>query len=325
MKKILLIILILIITLFISSCTIQEQKQLIGNIIKEIQIIETGPEPTIVFCPKENCTKTFLDLIQESDEIKCVLYDLDIPVIIDALVDKNAEVYLEEDNKLDEFNYGYSYALMHNKFCIFDEKKIMTGSFNPTFNGANRNNNNIIIIESKTLVNNYLSEFNEIKNNIFGKGKINLHSKIIYNNYSIQNYFCPEDNCQKHVLKELDDAKESIRFMTFSFTDTVIADKLIEKQEQGIEIEGIMESKRTTMQYNRYNQLTQNGVLVHKDNNKYNLHHKVFIIDNETVITGSYNPTKSGNERNDENILIIKNKDIARQYLEEFSTLHSKS
>jgi len=48
------------------------------------------------------------------------------------------------------------------------------------------------------------------------------------------------------------------------------------------------------------------------------MHHKVFIIDNETVITGSFNPTKNADLRNDENILIIHNKWIAKKYLKEF-------
>ena len=37
-----------------------------------------------------------------------------------------------------------------------------------------------------------------------------------------------------------------------------------------------------------------------------------------TVITGSMNPTKNGDERNDENLIIIKDETIARLFLEEF-------
>ena len=48
------------------------------------------------------------------------------------------------------------------------------------------------------------------------------------------------------------------------------------------------------------------------------MHHKVFIIDNETVVTGSMNPTGNGNSKNDENILIIHDSEIAKQYAEEF-------
>ena len=48
------------------------------------------------------------------------------------------------------------------------------------------------------------------------------------------------------------------------------------------------------------------------------MHHKVFIIDNETVITGSFNPTGGGDTNNDENVLIIKDKDITQRFLQEY-------
>ena len=51
------------------------------------------------------------------------------------------------------------------------------------------------------------------------------------------------------------------------------------------------------------------------------LHHKVFIIDEEIVITGSFNPSMNGDTRNDENILIIHDQDIAEKYLQEFGYL----
>ena len=49
----------------------------------------------------------------------------------------------------------------------------------------------------------------------------------------------------------------------------------------------------------------------------------MFIIDNETVVTGSFNPTLSGDTRNDENILIIHDKEIAKEFLEEFENMFS--
>ena len=57
------------------------------------------------------------------------------------------------------------------------------------------------------------------------------------------------------------------------------------------------------------------------DSNSANMHHKVFIIDEKTVILGSYNPTNNGNTNNDENILIIKEENIAKLFLEEFELL----
>ena len=59
------------------------------------------------------------------------------------------------------------------------------------------------------------------------------------------------------------------------------------------------------------------------DNNSYSMHHKVFIIDDKIVITGSYNPTKSGTSKNDENVLVIYSSEVAEKYLEEFGVVYS--
>ncbi len=54
-----------------------------------------------------------------------------------------------------------------------------------------------------------------------------------------------------------------------------------------------------------------------KDSNPKTMHHKVFVVDLEYVITGSMNPSKSGVSYNDENLLIIRNKNLAKRYKEE--------
>lgn len=141
---------------------------------------------------------------------------------------------------------------------------------------------------------------------------------------SIEVYFCQVDNCQQEVISELQHAKYNIYFMTFSFTDDDIGNFLIEKHNQGVDIKGIFEKSQIS-KYSEYEKLKQNNITVILDNNKYYMHHKVFIIDNSTVITGSYNPTRSGNEKNDENLVIIHDKSIANEYLKEFIRLWKNS
>ena len=63
--------------------------------------------------------------------------------------------------------------------------------------------------------------------------------------------------------------------------------------------------------------------VVMTDGNKYTMHHKVIIIDDATVITGSFNFTKSADTVNDDNVLIIDNPAVARLYLDEFDRLNS--
>lgn len=55
------------------------------------------------------------------------------------------------------------------------------------------------------------------------------------------------------------------------------------------------------------------------------MHHKVFIIDEKTVITGSFNPSNNGDKGNDENILIIGSEEIAGMFEEEFEMVRKEA
>jgi len=83
-----------------------------------------------------------------------------------------------------------------------------------------------------------------------------------------------------------------------------------------------MEARQVT-KYSQFERLQFQGIDVVKDKNKQNMHHKVFIIDNRTVITGSFNPSNNGDKGNDENIVIIDDVGIAEKFLEEFNSIKS--
>jgi phosphatidylserine/phosphatidylglycerophosphate/cardiolipin synthase-like enzyme len=126
------------------------------------------------------------------------------------------------------------------------------------------------------------------------------------------------------IIEELENARESICFATFTFTSDPIEKALISKLDDGIEIKGIYDERGIGSQYCSYQNLKDEGILVTKDRNQYTMHNKVFIIDGETVITGSFNPTKHANIANDENILIIHDSEVANIYNDEFSSLWNK-
>ena len=294
---------------------------------------ETTSPPLVYFCPQDNCESVLNKYINSSKQsIHCALYDLNLDSILKLLSEKSQkiDVKIVIDNNNEYINVKGNgiikdddNQLMHHKFCIFDNQIILTGSFNPTRNGANKNNNNVIIYNSILLSKNYENEFDELWNYNFGSGIKTGDTELDINNKIIENYFCPEDSCKEQIIETLNKAQKSIYFMTFSFTDYDIATLLIKKRNEGIKIKGIMEKKRINMKYNQYKYLKNNKIDVIPDTNPSTMHHKVFIIDDSIVITGSYNPTKAANEKNDENILIIHDKIVAEKYLKEFNSLYS--
>lgn len=53
--------------------------------------------------------------------------------------------------------------LMHNKFCVFGESVVWTGSFNFTYDATHAHRENVVVIEDAELAALYIREFHEIK------------------------------------------------------------------------------------------------------------------------------------------------------------------
>ena len=79
-------------------------------------------------------------------------------------------------------------------------------------------------------------------------------------------------------------APVEVYFMTFTFTSKPVAEKLAELESKGVQVYGIYEARQKS-RYCTFDFLRQRGADVIWDENPYTMHHKVFIIDNETVIT----------------------------------------
>ena len=286
----------------------------------------------LYFCPRDDCETAFVSFMDSAEtSLHCALYEVELESVKEKLLEKSKIMDVKvvtDSDYFHQFNHSFiksdSWGLMHNKFCIIDGKKVSTGSMNPTDNDAHKNNNNLLLIESSVLAGNYEDEFQEMWNETFKKGSLVKNPEIKIGDIKIQNYFCPDDHCADRVKDELKKAQTSIYFMTFSFTNEGIANIILLKKLENITIQGVMEARQVT-EYSKYQvlryQIGEENIL--KDANKNNMHHKVFIIDEETVITGSFNPTEGGDERNDENIVIIKDKEIATRFVEEFRDLHA--
>jgi phosphatidylserine/phosphatidylglycerophosphate/cardiolipin synthase-like enzyme len=324
----------LLIALFLlSGCSeVNLNEYNLNKEVSEPKIKEYKIPPKVFFCPEDDCEKEILKALDKAEKsIHCAFYDIDVEIIIGLLDEKNKIIDVKLVVDGDNFNFvehldfsrnANSSSLMHNKFCIIDNKTILTGSLNPTENGVKKNNNNLIIIDSYYLSKNYEDEFKELWNHTYGKGNKAKFNEVYINNKRIENYFCPEDNCAYHVEQEIKKANQSIYFMTFSFTHPSIATEIVLKHCKGIEVKGIIEARQAS-KYSKFKLLDYQEIKIIKDNNKANMHHKVFIIDNKTVITGSFNPTKNADNRNDENILIIEDRMIAKEFLDEFEKLYN--
>jgi len=210
-------------------------------------------------------------------------------------------------------------GLMHNKFMILDSQVVWTGSWNYTVNGTYRNNNNAVVLRSQRAVQAYQTEFNEMfEGGAFGTTSPEGTAEFTQDGTPVEILFASEDNVVGAIMDEINAAEQSVRFMAFSFTQDDIGEAMLQRAGNGIEVLGIFETRGSETQYSELTPLFCAGLDVRQDGNKYVLHHKVIIVDDDTVMTGSFNFSANATDSNDENLLIIKDPDFAAQYLAEF-------
>lgn len=207
--------------------------------------------------------------------------------------------------------------LMHNKFVIFDKSIVYTGSMNFSQTGLSGYDvNDIIVINSKDVANLYLKEFEQMINGKFHTNKdfINTNRSFKIGDSIVEVYFSPKDKTSDRIIQILKSAKNYIYVPTFLITHTGISNELINAQKRGVDVRVIIDANSVTTRNSKHTELRKNGIALKTENYAGKLHSKMIIVDDEYLITGSMNFSNSGENKNDENSVIIKNSKIAKAH-----------
>jgi len=215
----------------------------------------------------------------------------------------------------------YKDAIMHNKFFIFDNQKIWTGSANITFTDLSGfNANTAILINSKEIAKIYTREFESMYSGRFHQHKVPTPNNLnIIGASKIRVYFSPQDKIITNaIIPLLNDAKRYIYIPVFVITHKEFNQALINAKNRGVEIKIIVDATSAGSTYSSVKNLRANKIPVKAENRAGKMHMKSIIIDDKYVITGSMNFTKSGESYNDENVLIIENPAMAKAFKSKF-------
>ena len=136
-----------------------------------------------------------------------------------------------------------------------------------------------------------------------------------------QPFFAPYDDVEEEVLRLLDSAKEEVVIAHYNIRREVILEKLVELSRRGVKVRVAVDKTNAGREWNVGDDfLEQNGIEVvrTKPSGKRSLmHFKVCVIDQETVMTGSYNWNATAALANDENMLVVRDRDLAGTYRQE--------
>ncbi|MBE7704110.1 MAG: DUF1669 domain-containing protein [Cyanobacteria bacterium SIG28] len=212
--------------------------------------------------------------------------------------------------------------IMHNKFYIFDNKKVLTGSANLSHTDMSGfNSNSFLVLDSTDIAKIYKNEFEQMYNGKFHTEKhtTSKNKKIKLNQIDIEILFSPQDRTIKNaILPLINKAEKYIYIPAFVLTEKQITESLIQAKKRGVDVKIIIDALNASSKYTKHNELRNNEIEVKTENYAGKMHSKSIIIDDKYTIVGSMNFSASGEYRNDENTVILHNSEITKFYKEFF-------
>ena len=226
-----------------------------------------------------------------------------------------------------DITYDNQSNLMHNKFFIVDDKFVLTGSMNITKTGCGGYNSNIVFgIRDDEIIKAYKNEFEQMYNGSFkiDKKDYSVDVKQIDSETKLGVYFSPKGNVYRKVLKnEILNAKNKIRINIFVLTHKELIKDLIDAKKRGVEVIVLMDALGASRYKEVVSQLRENNIKVKIENWGGKNHEKTISIDNNVLIAGSANFSYSGFMKNDENVLVVKNRKLSEFYNNYFDKLYT--
>jgi len=313
-------------------------------------IVGTGCEETAAI-PQGGMAAFFSPFDQPEKHALCVLSEAQHEVVVahynirsERMLDKLVElrqrgvqvkVAVDQANAAYDYNTGDDFlesngiqvvrtkpegdtSIMHLKVAVIDGATVMTGSFNWNNTAAFVNDENMLVIRDSRVAEKYRTQVLEVlgeKPREVGGGQVTPEIEVRY---------IPEEMADYTIRREIDAAKQSVDVAMFTFTMYQASDALIRAVRRGVKVRLVVERKQTDLS-TVDDKVEAAGAMVVRAANRLGahsaMHQKYAVIDGARVITGATNWTFSGCRKNEEDLLVVTNPDIAARYRNNFADL----
>jgi phosphatidylserine/phosphatidylglycerophosphate/cardiolipin synthase-like enzyme len=236
---------------------------------------------------------------------------------------------------------GGGYGIMHHKFVDIDanapvstDPVLITASYDWSDQQTISDYNNMVVIQDRNVAKAYQDEFVKmwggtgpapnLSTSVFGPQKTaSTVNSFNVDGTTVEVYFSPKDGAGAQLLNAIASAGFDLHFGIYTFTDNTIANAIKSKYADGVAGFGILDVFSTSYSpYSTLNASMGNTLKVYDGGSTVIYHNKMMLIDalhpasDPRVITGSFNWTLSGENSNDENMIIIHDAVVANQYFQ---------
>lgn len=137
--------------------------------------------------------------------------------------------------------------------------------------------------------------------------------------------FTPGEDCESLIVAQIKAAKTSLRVEAYYLTSTSILGALRNAVRRGVTVEAILDRVNARKKTAAATYLALSGASVWIDRSVSIAHNKLIIVDDDEVIGGSFNYTKSAQQRNAENVTILSGRAITAPFIKNFEVRRAAS
>ncbi len=134
-------------------------------------------------------------------------------------------------------------------------------------------------------------------------------------------HFSPGDQCRRAIGRLLRAAQKKVDICVFTITDNELVSEITGAHERGIRVRIVSDNDKSEDRGSDIERIARAGVEVCVDASEHHMHHKFAVVDSRSVLTGSYNWTRSAALHNRENILVLDHSKVVREYQQAFDEL----
>lgn len=137
-------------------------------------------------------------------------------------------------------------------------------------------------------------------------------------------WFSPDQDCVNRIIQALRGVRRQCDICVYTITDNRLSEAVIDAHKRGAKVRVITDNEKLHDLGSDILTLDSAGVPVRIDNSPYHMHHKFAIFDGRSLLTGSYNWTRSAASNNEENFLISEDAGLVKAFQAAFDGMWEK-
>jgi len=133
--------------------------------------------------------------------------------------------------------------------------------------------------------------------------------------------FTPDDNCPAKIADLFAAARRTADACVFTITDDRISRAILHAHRRGVAVRIITDGEKALDPGSDIEAFRHAGIAVRTDRSEYHMHHKFAVFDDERVLTGSYNWTRTAALHNQENFVVTDDPRLVGAFRRAFEAL----